>query len=133
MTGFTVKGLAQETTHANRGTIVIYGSSRSVRVDHVKFDRPGTGAMKVKGVYGVVDHCYFDEPNGKSGVQVEATGFGDESFGTPANLGTVDASFIEDCTFVSNGHGGHSATNLTSGGRVVFRHNTLINQNTAGH
>ena len=80
MTGFTVKGLAHETTHANPGTIVIYGSSRSVRVDHVKFDRPGTGAMKVKGAYGVVDHCYFDEPNGKSGVQVEATGFGDERF-----------------------------------------------------
>jgi hypothetical protein len=88
MTGFTVKGLAPETTHANPGTIVIYGSSRSVRVNHVKFGRPGTGAMKVKGLYGVVDHCYFDEPNGKGGVQVEATGFGDESFGTPANLGT---------------------------------------------
>ena len=133
MTGFTVKGLAQDTTNNSPGTIVIYGSSRSVRVDHVKFDRPGTGAMKVKGVYGVVDHCYFDEPNGKFGVQVEATGFGDESFGTPANLGTADAFFIEDCTFVSNGRGGHSATNPTSGGRVVFRHNTLINQNTAGH
>lgn len=133
MTGFTVKGLAQQTTHANPGTIVIYGSSRSVRVDHVKFDRPGTGAMKVKGAYGVVDHCYFDEPNGEIGVQVEATGFGDESFETPANLGTADAFFIEDCTFVSNGHGGHSAADLISGGRVVFRHNTLINQNTAGH
>jgi hypothetical protein len=45
----------------------------------------------------------------------------------------ADAFFIEDWTFVSNGHGGQSATNLTSGGRLVFRDNTLINQNTARH
>ena len=133
ITGFTVRGMAQDTNNLNKGIIVVYGDSHSVRIDHVKIDQPGTGAMRLGLVWGVVDHCYFNEPNHKIGVEVGAANFGDESFETPTNLGSGEGVYVEDNTFIGNALGGASAVNAVAGGRVVFRHNTLIDQNTAGH
>lgn len=133
ITGFTVRGMAQDTSNFNKGTIVVRGTTHSTRIDHITFDRPGTGAVHLTGVWGVVDHCYFNEPNGKNGVHVGGSGFGDESWEAPTNLGSGEGVYIEDCTFIGSGGGSGAAVNPHEGGRVVFRHNTLRDQNTGGH
>jgi hypothetical protein len=140
VTGFTIRGQAQDTNNYNKGTIVVGGTSHSVRIDHITFDRPGTGAMQINGnIWGVVDHCYFNEPNSKNGVHVQhdqwggAANFGDGSFEDQVHLGSGEGVYIEDCTFVGDGTGGTTAVNGYAGARVVFRHNRLIMQNTGGH
>jgi hypothetical protein len=133
ITGFTVHGMAQDTNNANKGTIVVRGTTHSMRIDHVTFDQPGTGAIHLNGPWGVVDHCYFNEPTGRNGVHVGGSGFGDESWEAPTNLGSGEGVYIEDCTFIGSGGGSGSAVNAHEGGRVVFRHNTLHDQNTGGH
>lgn len=139
ITGFTIRGQAQDTNNFNKGTVVIRGSSHSVRIDHVTFDRPGTGAIQIGDAWGVVDHCYFNEPNSKNGVHVEAPnyggapGFGDGSWEDATHYESGEGVYIEDNTFVGSGLGGATAFNAVTGGRGVFRHNTLIDQNTGGH
>jgi len=136
ITGFTIRGQAQDANKHNKGTIEIYGSSHAVRVDHITFDKPGSGSMQMHDVWGAIDHCYFDGTNSMNGVAVEEDGpdgWGDESFETPIHLGSGEILYIEDNTFVSNGLGGAAAMNSVRDGRVVFRHNNLISQNTRGH
>ena len=133
ITGFTVRGQAQDTENYNAGTIVVGGSSRSVRIDHVSIERPGTGAFVIRGVFGVADHCYVDGSNFQQGFQVFGTGYADEIWEAPTNLGTDQAFYIEDSTYIGNGVGGAGATDATKGGQIVFRHNTVINSNLGSH
>lgn len=133
ITNFTVRGLAQDTNNLNKGTIGVRGTSHTVRIDHVTVYRPGTGAINIRGVWGVIDHCFFDTSNGKNVVHVGASGFGDESWEAPTRLGSGEGVYVEDCIFIGNGIGGASAMNPHEGGRIVFRHNELHHQNTGGH
>ena len=133
VTAFTIRGQAQDNQGFNQGTIAISGSSHSVRVDHVSIVRPGTGAFVIRGVWGVSDHCYVDGSNLKQGWQVFGANFADEIWEAPTNLGSGEGFYIEDSTFVGNGTGGAGATDCTQGGRIVFRHNTVINSNAGTH
>lgn len=133
LTGFTIFGEVQESLNFNKGVIIIRGSTRTLRIDHVRFDRPASGAIHLSGPQGVIDHCDFDEPNNQNGVHVALSGWGDEGWDTPTQLGSGEGVYIEDCTFTGSGAGGSTAMNPHAGGRVVFRKNTLTNQNTGGH
>ena len=139
VTGFTVRGMAQDTQGYNKGTIDVDGSSHSVRIDHITFDHPATSGIQMTGsVWGVVDHCYFDEPNAQMGVLVfhENWGgmdYGDGSWEDSTHLGSGEGVYIEDCTFTGTGLGGTPAADSSYGGRLVFRHNSLINQNLVFH
>jgi hypothetical protein len=133
VTGFTVRGQAQDTSNFNKGTIVVTGTSHSVRIDHVNIERPGTGAFLLRGIWGVSDHCYVDGSNFKQGWQIFGDGQGNESWEAPTNLGRGEGFYIEDCTFRGNGEGGAGATDATFGGRLVFRHNTVINSKAGMH
>jgi hypothetical protein len=139
VTGFTVRGQAQDTNNFNQGTIAIGGTSHSVRVDHVKFYRPGTGAIITRGdVWGVIDHCDFDTSSFKVAVQVFLPGYGggtngNNSWEAPTNLGSGEGVYIEDCTFLGNGIGGATVTNSSQGGRYVFRHNTITSNQIGSH
>ncbi len=132
VTGFTVRGQAQDTSNLNKGTIVVAGTSHSVRIDHVNIEKPGTGAFVLRGVWGVSDHCNVDGSNSKEGWQVWDTGWGDEVWEAPTNLGSGEGFYIEDCTYIGAGSG-PGATDGTSGGRFVFRHNRVINAHAGAH
>ena len=139
VTGFTVRGMAQDLQGYNKGTIDVSGSSHSVRIDHLTFDYPGTSAIHMTGsVWGVVDHCYFNEPNSQMGVLIfhdnwGGVDLGDGGFDDPTHLGSGEGVYIEDCTFIGNGLGGNGATDASYSGRFVFRHNILIRQNLGTH
>jgi len=139
VTGFTVRGMAQDTQGYNKGTITVDGSSHSVRIDHITFDQPGTGAIQMTGsVWGVVDHCYFNEPNNQEGISVfhrnwGGTDYGDGSWEDSTHLGSGEGVYVEDCTFIGTGLGGTPALDACYGGRFVFRHNSLISQNVTPH
>ena len=139
LTGLTVHGQAEDTNKLNKGTLVFDGTSHSVRIDHVKIDQPGTGAMVFSGdIWGVVDHCVFDLPNFKQAIQIfsqnwNGGSFGDGSFEDALHLGSGKGLYIEDNTFIGSGVAGAGVTDSTQGGRFVFRHNTVTSDNAATH
>src|SRR5438874_5233748 len=133
LTALTIRGQAQDTSSFNKGTISIGGSSRLVRIDHVDIIQPGTGAVVISGVRGVMDHCNVDASNFKIAVQAFGAGYGDDQFDNPTGLGTDDFFFVEDCNFLGNGVGGAGATDIYAGGKLVFRHNTVTNNNLGSH
>jgi len=62
----TLRGMAQDVEVYNKGIVALSGDARDFRVDHIKFDRPGTSAIRYYGcLFGVVDHCVFDCSNGQ--------------------------------------------------------------------
>ena len=139
ITGFTLHGQAQDTQVFNKGEIHVDGTSHSVRIDHVKIDQPGTGAMLFSGdIWGVVDHCVFNLPNFKQAIQVfnpnyGGGSYGDVSYELPTNLGSGQGIYIEDSTFVGPGRAGAGVTDATQGGRFVFRYNTVTSDNAVTH
>lgn len=139
LTGITFQGLAQDTKVFNKGTLVFEGTSHSVRIDHIKIDRPGTGAMVFSGdIWGVVDHCIFNTPNFKQGIQIFSQNwnggtYGDGSFEDSLRLGSGEGLYIEDNTFTGSGKAGAGVTDSTRGGRFVFRYNTVTSDNAATH
>ncbi|HEY2424005.1 MAG TPA: VCBS repeat-containing protein [Chthoniobacterales bacterium] len=141
VTGFTVRGQTQDTQNHNQGTLAFFGGSHKIRIDHVNIIRPGTGAMIFGGdLWGVIDHCYFDDSNFKQAIQVhhgnwngDAEGWGDGSYEDSLHLGTERAIYIEDCTFLGSGTAGAGVVDGSFGGRFVFRHNTVTNDTLAMH
>ena len=139
VTGFSIYGSTQDTSNYNKGTLDVFGTSHSVRVDNVKFYHPGTGAMIVDGdIWGVIDHCYFDDSNFKVGIQIHSENwaggtYGDGSFQTATNLGSGQGLYIEDNTFIGNGVAGVGVTDATEGGRFVFRYNNVTSDNAGTH
>jgi len=139
LTGITFQGVAQDTKSFNKGTLVFEGRSQAVRIDHVKIDQPGTGAMVFSGdVWGVVDHCIFNMPNFKQGIQIfsqnwHGGNYGDGSFEDPLHLGSGEGLYIEDNTFIGSGVAGAGVTDSTQGGRFVFRYNTVTSDYAATH
>src|SRR3989454_10521327 len=139
LTGMTFQGLAQDTQVFNKGTVVLSGTEQDFRLDHLKFTQPGTSAIRLYGhLYGVVDHCNFDLSNFKQGINVQHNGWngyanGDGSFADITYLGTNRAIYIEDNTFLGAGAAGAGPFDFLSGGRFVFRYNTVTNDTLAVH
>lgn len=139
LTGMTLRGKAQDTEIYNKGTISLSGDAHDFRLDHLKFDKPGTSAIRYHGaLWGVVDHCVFDLSNRKQGNVIwhENWGghkYGDGSFSDPLALGTEKAVYIEDCAFIGSGVAGAGVVDSMGGGRFVFRHNSVTDDNLATH
>jgi len=139
LTGMTFRGMAQDTQVYNKGTVTVAGNAQDFRLDHLKFDKPGTSAIRYYGaLYGVVDHCVFDLSNGKQGNVIwhENWGgheYGDGSFAEPLALGTEKAIYLEDNTFIGSGVAGAGVVDSMGGGRFVFRHNSVTDDNLATH
>lgn len=138
LTGMTMRGLATPDTY-NKGTVMFQGTSQAVRVDHIKFSRPSSSAIRFYGhIYGVVDHCDFDLSNQQQGIVIwhdlwNGYSHGDGSFSDSLYLGTNKAIYIEDNTFLGTGIAGTGTSDAEAGGRYVFRYNTVTNQNSANH
>jgi len=139
LTGLRLRGMAPDTYVYNHGTIGIYGTATDFRLDHLRFDQPGTSAIRYGGaVTGLVDHCYFDLSNFKQGnviLQPDWGGqsYGDGSFTAPLELGTEKAVYVEDNIFIGPGVAGAGPLDSFAGGRFVFRYNTVYNDVLATH
>lgn len=122
---------------ANKGMVLISGSSHQFRVDHNKFIPTQTSALMVIGNHwGVVDHNTFDlSANHGYGVYIHGEGFGDESWAEGSTLGTEQNVFIEDNVFTQNQSKGYfyPGQDGWSGHRIVVRYNTFKNTKAANH
>jgi hypothetical protein len=139
LTSLTFRGKAQDINSYNKGTLQLGGNARDFRVDRVKFDRPGSSAIRYSGeLWGVVDHCVFDLSGGGQGHVIWHEGwngqsYGDGSFSDALYLGTDKAIYIEDSVFIGTGVAGQGVVDSMAGGRFVFRHNQVTDENLATH
>ena len=75
----------------------------------------------------LIDHCYFNMCY--SGILIRDVGWGDASWASPPNYGTVLVPVIEDCVFTNSIPGSSSdmVVDCEFGGRATFRHNLILN------
>jgi hypothetical protein len=123
-------------TFSTGGTqISITGTCKNFRVDHCKFTS-GPGVHIDGYTYGVIDHCQFTASSPFTGVWAFGNNrdSGNASWSTPLSLGTADAVYVEDCLFsFDNYQDSIAAIDSRSGGRYVFRYNTVKNEIFANH
>ena len=151
LTGLTIDGGTGEAEPYNKGTIHIRGKNAvNFRMDHFKVITRRTAGIMFYDVLGVVDHGEFVMSN--SGVpgpnkiamyvfhpSWQGVGSeGDNSWAQPANFGTDQFLFIEDCSFTSDPNSVHGNTHSYAvdgwmGQRVVYRENTFTNATWANH
>lgn len=130
LTGFTFQGGHDQEWH---GIVNIWGSSTccaGFRVDHVRFVDTINHTIEIGDAFGVIDHCTIEGNSG--GILVKSTYPGDSSWAAPLELGSARAVYVEDCVFDFDAHY-RGAIDAQSGGRYVFRHNTLINTYITNH
>ncbi|HVN81781.1 MAG TPA: hypothetical protein VMW38_22540 [Terriglobia bacterium] len=144
MTGMTIVGVATDPGVCQRGHVTVNGSTHSMRIDHLTINPAQTVSIYIDGdIWGVIDHLTH-VGQFVNGVRVEHrnwNGFsswndswGDASWNTAINYGSGEGLYIEDSSFTStdpNFIGG--ATDCFSGGRLVFRHNTISMYNNQSH
>jgi hypothetical protein len=134
--GLTLKGGTTNTTVNYNGLLAVWGSTRSFRVDHLKFDNPrGLGIYADGHLYGVIDHCFFDL-NGNEAIQVyhnnwNEKNFGDGSWADSLYWGTEKAIYIEDNIFQNGNY--NPAVDAYGGSRWVFRYNSVTNDYVGNH
>jgi len=139
LTGFTFR-YGSVTTMVDNALLHIKGICPSVRVDHCRFDQlyHNPFIMTHGQIYGVVDHCVFDErPRGLT-FQVFHDGWGgrthgDGSWADSTYFGSEKFLFIEDNTF--RNANGYQSVGIDSygGARYVARHNYLVDTPIGGH
>lgn len=99
-------------------------NAKDFRIDHCYFEGFGFAGFKVVGrSRGVVDHCAFIN-NFKKSIGTVGYGvvvYGSDDWPEDAQLGTVEAVFVEDCLFSGNRH----AIAANAGAHYVFRHNLV--------
>lgn len=131
LTGFTFDGGPGDVDKNNRRMVVIGGQSGAVRTHRNRFLAKRSGVLEYNGgVRGVIDHNTFDSAQGRVNVYVMhgswqgVNSYGDNSWATPAPLGTREAVFLEDNICTAAGTHAHLIDGW-AGQRVVIRHNTL--------
>ncbi len=131
LSGLTIQG-GSTGTISNNGVVTIGGSSQSVRIDHCHFVNNTQLALNIDGhTFGVSDHDLFNIS--RLGVRELASGWsggthGDSSWADTSTLGSNRFFFTENSTFI----GGIAYNDCQSGGRFVFRFNTLIGGTSTG-
>jgi hypothetical protein len=128
------------------------GTSYGWRVDHVTFYLPNTcgpHALTIMGLtYGLIDHNYF-VMNCESTILYDGefssedgsinNPFGAYNLSLPFQPGSLNAIYIEDNVFVASPTGPYGASGFAAidsgyrGGRIVFRHNQLVNAGLYSH
>ncbi|HEV2693549.1 MAG TPA: hypothetical protein VG347_11695 [Verrucomicrobiae bacterium] len=115
-------------THPYRnynGEIIIYGQSPLWRVDNCQFTYLTGKPIHVgDGSYGLIDHDTFLMNQMANCLEIDDTGYGDISWAAPSSFGTSNAVFMEDCYVYAADN--FCAADIDSGGRIVFRHNTMV-------
>jgi hypothetical protein len=125
---FRVTGITfRKGTDARGANAISVSDSRNWRIDHCRFDYNGAGGalFSYGDSFGVMDNCTIE----RAYTGVNFRGRGDESWMEPLSLGTADAVYIEDCTFIDVRPDG--PTDAYNGARYVFRHNTVTQTDAA--
>jgi hypothetical protein len=131
---FRISGIEFQSGGSESGdyaAVTIQGYSKSIRIDHCKFDQLKIGAIRLEDhLNGVIDHINVNNPQTGLAVRLYMSGYAgtgtDASWATAANLGSSDALFIEDSTFVASTSPdvGYIIHDIGSGARAVIRYNT---------
>lgn len=140
LTGFTFKP-GTLTTGANNGGVHLEGTCPSTRIDHCHFDRlyDNPLIMTPNGqIYGVIDHCVFDERHNYLTTQLTHSGlgghdWGDGSWAESPYFGSEKFLFLEDNTFRNADGGIVNGLDCYGGARYVFRYNYLVDIPFGGH
>lgn len=139
ITGITFRyGATVTTVNENFAGLILIGSSSQVRVDHCHFDGLYQAQnVTVSGsVYGVIDHCVFDEGAPFTEAILANNGgspYGDQAWAAAAGFGGPNFIFYEDDTFNGNGVGVGYSLDSCSGGRYVARYCTFVNSKASSH
>ncbi|HUI92696.1 MAG TPA: hypothetical protein VLX68_10655 [Chitinivibrionales bacterium] len=121
----------------NPAMVSISGYSQTWRIDHVHFVvGTGNGITTGGSTYGVIDHNIFDLVGWHFGMYIFHPNWnqkanGDGSWADSLYAGTVKAIYIEDNVFNASPYS--AAVDGWSGGRAVFRYNTLRDATIANH
>src|SRR5271157_189860 len=141
MTGITFKNSGGNAV-TYHGSVVLYGNSQAVRIDHCHFYQiPDVAAAIVGWIYGVMDHSVVDLVVGSTNNGIreqqgswgnDPLGVGNGSWNDTTTLGSNRFFYLENNTF--NGGTNLSLNGSTvvpfvndcfSGGRFVVRFNTI--------
>jgi hypothetical protein len=146
LTGFTL------TSTATPGAIITVWANQSAswrgpfRFDHLTLNYPNNGpdgAIALFGpIHGLIDNCSFTQSyeahiltsfslSSETGDINSLHG----SYGATLAFspGSSTYLYIEDCTFTGGSAGASAIDTDRTGGRVVFRHNTVTNGNLYAH
>jgi hypothetical protein len=137
MTGIEFRN-GGRTTQTFSGIIRINGiayDSRTMRIDHCKFDHLNGTLLVARDVIGVIDHNVFLEA-GKEAIQVHNEHWGGGPYANGSwtdtnHFGTSQFIFIEDNAFIYNS--AYGAIDGYAGARYVARYNTFMNCHHGGH
>ncbi len=115
----TVKDMAFVQSGAATTTAVTVGGTNGWRVTNCKYTSASTvGYFIYFSTYGLIDNCTV---TGGGGNDEWIFGRGPaDSWQTPDSMGTVNATYIEDCTFLECGY-----TDFNANSRGVVRYCTL--------
>jgi len=134
VTGITFDGTGNENAGLWGGFMSISGNCKNSRIDHCKF-KDASQMMTINGdIYGLIDHCVFDDKDYtyRLAQPIWFSGPGASNFRKPLSLGTDRALYLEDnkvhlgpgpatrggdCPWIAPNHGA----------RVVIRHNNIVN------
>jgi len=116
LSGFKMKNIAYT-------GVEVFGR-KNWRIDNCDFEGGAIGVHVTGGTspYGLVDHCGFFPS------EINVNGDENGSWLRPLSLGTADAVYAEDNVFREVKDCSNDAADGRSGGRLVFRYNTLMNQ-----
>ena len=128
----------------DNGELAVNGYSQNVRLDHLHVNMLAVVRL-TNWMYGVMDHSIFedgaaleiwmDEFNNTNGTQ-NGNFFGDGSWASATNFGSGNAFFAENNIFNQTNESGQSSSYMSdcySGGRFVFRYNTMNDVGTDVH
>ena len=150
LSGVTLRSNGSSSASYN-GSLLIDGSSGSVRIDHSHFALTADGKQAGIGgcVYGVMDHSVLDlTPGGTNNgfflhqdrCGGDTSGAGHGQWNIPTNLGSANFFYFEDNTFNGGTNTGGSGSTVapfvddcSGGGRFVFRFNTINGASLQGH
>lgn len=120
------------------GVVVLSGTSKAWRIDHIGFDNPSAKAIRITGdTYGVIDHNIFDLGTVEGAIQVwheswNGAQYGDGSFADSPYFGTEKAVYIED-NVITQPSVSKVSIDSWKGGRFVFRYNTVNHSLIGNH
>jgi hypothetical protein len=129
LTNLSVQFESSNTTVAYHGMVGISGYSQAVRIDHIHFVLGGESGEQINfggWVYGVVDHCQFDEGFGND-IMFQEGGWNNDPYGLGA-ASWADSDYFGSNKFIfaeDNVFNGSFIDDCVAGGRYVLRYNSF--------
>jgi hypothetical protein len=128
-------------TTTGNAIISVSGQSKTWRIDNIYFDTLSAKAVWVQAnggatayTTGVIDSCTFYHPGGISvHVRGNTSVWGNETWNRTLGLGTSDAVYIENNTFIEDINSTLNWVVDCDGANYVFRYNSVTNTGLGMH